>query len=202
MLNLSQICEALAKETRLNYHIVGFDSGTGLPEPRDYRDHPEIWKAAQFTHHREELTRKLPAQARVIYGDVAATIPIFVRELGDRAPVGFVALDLDYYSSSKAALDALFSEGPEKYLPAVLMYVDDIDVLLTYNDSCGEALAISEFNASHPLRKIHKKPVRANRPPKFWHRQIHCAHILDHPIRRTPGRNPFGGDSEINVLRY
>jgi hypothetical protein len=202
MLNLCKLCALVGKEMGLKYQIIGFDSGQGLPDPQDYRDHPEIWKSAQFTHDVEGLKRRLSANARVLYGDVGQTIPLFAAALSSQAPVAFVSLDLDYYSSSKAALNSLFAAPPEKYLPAVVMYVDDIDGLLTYNDWCGEALAIREFNAEHAWRKIERKPVRAFRHPKFWHRQIFCAHILDHPVRNQPGSNSLGGENEINILRY
>ena len=80
------------------------------------------------------------------------------------------------------------------------MYVDDVHVLLTYNEFCGEALAMREFNAENEQRKLERKPVRVTRKPKYWHRHIYCLHVLDHPARNQIGNNALGGENEINVL--
>ena len=42
MLNLCELATVLRREFDLDYRIIGLDSGTGLPDPRDFRDHPEI----------------------------------------------------------------------------------------------------------------------------------------------------------------
>src|SRR5262245_56689938 len=63
--------------------------------------------------------------------------------------------DLDFYSSTKAAL-GLF-EADEKYiLPRVFNYFDDIvgSEIELYNDFTGERLAINEFNAAHAQMKL------------------------------------------------
>lgn len=78
LLNLCRLCDVLTREFALSYQIVGFDTGEGLPPPADYRDHPEIWRAAQYVHDRDALRRALSASARVEYGDVATTAPAFI----------------------------------------------------------------------------------------------------------------------------
>ena len=56
--------------------------------------------------------------------DVADTVPEFL-ESGGFSPVGFIAFDLDYYTSTLAALRIF--DGPDAYyLPRVLTYFDDI----------------------------------------------------------------------------
>lgn len=200
LLNLCELCRVFSRDIGLSYRIAGFDTGTGLPDPKDFRDHPEVWRAAQFTHDREQLKQSLSANAQIFYGDVAETIPRFWTDAHAQAPIGFVVLDLDYYSSSKTALDGLFKGPADRYLPAVTMYVDDIDVLLTYNEFCGEALAMKEFNSENERRKLERKPVRVTRRPKYWHRHIYCLHVLDHPARTGIGNNALGGENEINVL--
>src|SRR5687768_3917938 len=44
MINLCALAALLKRQFNLDYRIIGLDSGAGLPEPRDYRDHPEIWR--------------------------------------------------------------------------------------------------------------------------------------------------------------
>jgi hypothetical protein len=70
--------------------------------------------------------RKLRARlhrADLRLGDVAQT----VRELmsSDFAPIGFVANDLDLYTSTRDSL-AIFEAKPERLLPRVTMYFDDL----------------------------------------------------------------------------
>ncbi len=94
--------------------------------------------------------------------------------VSEDSALGFVSVDLDFYSSTVKALEVL-THDPNCYLPAVLMYFDDIDGNLTLNAWCGEELAINEFNEAHQMRKIQRKVARS---PKMF-----CAHILDHPAR-------------------
>lgn len=190
----------LTQEFDIACDIVGFDSGQGLPAPQGYRDHPEIWSAGHFTPDKIQLAAQLPVNARIIYGDVQETVPQFCSALNQSKPIGFVSLDLDYYSSTKKALD-IFLSAAEHYLPSVLVYVDDIERLLTYNSYCGEMLALTEFNQEHRFRKIERKLVRMDRRPKYWHRQIYCCHVLDHPVRNAT-HNLLGGRNEINMANY
>ena len=86
------------------------------------------------------LRNKLPSFAKLIIGDVGETIPQLESQLGD-AKIGFVAFDLDFYSSATRAMK-LFNFAPECYVPALPIYFDDIDSNITYNEWCGEGLAI------------------------------------------------------------
>lgn len=86
------------------------------------------------------------------------TAPEFLKTLD--APIGFVVFDLDYYSSTKAAMQ-IFTGTPARYLPLVTIYVDDIYSEL-HNSSCGELLAIEEFNSEHEMRKIERFALLEN----------------------------------------
>ncbi len=55
-----------------------------------------------------------------------------------------MALDVDFWSSTTAALE-LLKGTPEQYLPRVVVYVDDI-ALDEHNSKAGARLAIREFN--------------------------------------------------------
>lgn len=153
--------------------VWGFDNASGLPRPRDHRDHPEIWREGDCHMGDPEVVGAwLPSWAHLIIGDVRDTIPAFGRQL--EGVLAFVSVDLDFYSSTRDAME-LFRFSPECYVPALPMYFDDMDVLLTYNEWCGEALAIKEFNEAETFRKIARKP--------FGVHNFHLCHILDHPIR-------------------
>ncbi len=154
LLNLSELSSRVARATGVRINVAGFDTGQGMPEPRDFRDHPELYQEGWFPMDTERLSARLPSFARWILGDVRETIRQFVAELQPSAPLGFATLDVDYYSSATEAME-LFLGNADRYLPVVPVYVDDIS-LWTHNPACGELLAIREFNERHTHRVIAK----------------------------------------------
>jgi hypothetical protein len=184
LLNICLVAQRVTKATGIEFDIYGFDSGKGMPPPIDYRDHPELYQEGDFPIDVARLRAALPSNAKLIIGDVADTVPTFTEELMTEAPLGFASFDLDYYSSTKAALD-VFKDEPEKYLPVTIVYLDDI-VDDTNNPWAGELLAVNEFNAEGELRKI--APFNTLRRKRFmknarWIEQIYCLHVHDHPAR-------------------
>jgi hypothetical protein len=122
----------------------------------------------------------LPANAELIIGAIAETVAPFLETVTSTAPLGYVVLDVDYYSSSIDCL-RVFTGSPDKYLPNVLLFADDI-TFLDHNDWQGELLALTEFNGQHEKRKISRLNHLA------WHRvfrnalwvtQMFHVHILD-----------------------
>lgn len=189
--NMIDVGREVTRLTGVQFEFVGFDTGTGLPLPRDYRDHPERFQGGDYPMpDMEGLRRSLPSNARLVLGDLADTAPRFVAELSSQAPIGFVGIDVDYYSSARQALRLL--EGPaECYLPLTLMFFDDVG-FPTANDFCGERLAINEFNDAHDLRKIElDRFLRYRRVYKNsnWLDRLYQLHVLDHPTRQ-PGTVP------------
>ena len=161
--------------------VVGFDSGAGLPKPQDYRDLPNLWSQGDFVMDEQALRARLQ-RAQLILGLVEETIPRFLAS--DFAPIGFISFDLDYYSATVAAMP-LREAPPERILPRVQCYFDDI-LGFTFADFNGERLAMREFNEAHPQRQI--SPIYGARfyvPPRYtnanWTEKLYMAHILDHP---------------------
>jgi hypothetical protein len=183
-LNLCELAARVTRETGVEMRLAGFDTGEGLPPPSDYRDHPELYKEGWYPMDREALVRSLPANARIHFGPVAETIDSFVAQLGAEAPLGFAALDVDLYSSSKDAL-RLFDGRPEAYLPYVTVYVDDL-ALPTHTRFAGELLAIREFNDEHELRKLdwdwNLRNGRAFKNAE-WLTHMFKLHVFDHRER-------------------
>lgn len=166
LLALEQACAEIASFLGLKIDVVGFDCGEGLPPPVDYRDLPHIWNTGFYKMDQAALRAKLQS-AKLVIGDVAVTAKDWLRD-SIESPLGFIAFDLDYYSSPKAALALL--DGPESiYLPRMhcYFYFDD---LAANDQGCmnryvGEHLAIDEFNAAHQDRKICRiEQLRNNRP--------------------------------------
>ena len=155
LLNLCMISEKLSKHYNIPCNIIGFDSGMGMPEPIDYRDHPEKYHYGDFKPHDKELLIKtLPSNAKIYYGPVNETVKKFMYELSSDEFIGFVSIDVDYYSSSAECLN-LFRESSLKILPKMPIYFDDVNNL-DHNEFCGELLAIKEFNNGSEYRKISK----------------------------------------------
>lgn len=183
LLNLCEVGARITRMTGVEFEVVGFDTGRGMPTPRDYRDHPEFYRHLDYPmQNQEALEQRLPANARLIIGDVAETVPQFLA--GSGAPVGFVSVDVDYYWSSVEALRVL-DGAPARYLPTVILYLDDIGYD-EHNVFAGELLALEEFNQAHALRKITRfNMLRQKRlfQRAKWIEHMYTAHIFDHPVR-------------------
>ena len=185
---LVQLGEAVGREVGIDIRVVGFDSAQGLPAPRGYKDHPEIWSQGDFSpRSREDLERRFAGRAELIVGDVAETIAGFVDSLTERAPLGFAAFDMDLYSSTKQSLCSL--RGPaECYLPAVSLYFDDVGFFFA-NRACGVLAAIDEFNGDAARRIVdrdHSLPGRRVQHAAPWYARMYACHLLDHEVRQEP----------------
>lgn len=180
---LEEICERVASEVGVSVSVFGFDRGEGMPQPVDYRDLPCIWQPEFFRMDVTALTARLH-RAELVLGDVATTVPGFV-ERGKFPPVGFVAFDLDYYSSTVAALRILEADDALR-LPRVLCYFDDIigDDWELHSPFTGELLAIEEFNGRHDHLKVSKINGLGykRRIPAAWNDMIFVAHNFSHPL--------------------
>jgi hypothetical protein len=184
---LEQFAETVSELVGIRVDTVGFDAGSGMPTPVDYRDLAYVWQPGWFAMDEQALRARLRS-ARLEIGDVAETIPAFV-EQGGYAPIGFVAFDLDYWSATVTSMRLL--DGPAALrLPRVFCYFDDIigDDWEIHSPYIGELLAIEDFNRSHERIKV--SPINAlrhkRRIPAAWNDQIFVAHDFDHADYNTP----------------
>lgn len=176
----------IEKSLGIKIETYGFDLGEGLPSPADYRDMPYFWQKGFYKMDVDALNRRIKS-SKLILGDVGETVKTFFSE-HQPAPVGAISFDLDYYSSTKMALQ-VFEAAQETRLPRVYSYFDDIiglehEVLHEFG---GELLAIQEFNDEHSRIKIapehglaHKRKV-----PAQWNDQIYVIHDFEHPDYNT-----------------
>jgi len=186
--NMADLAEIIRAETGVRFRVVGFDTGTGLPPPTGYKDHPELWSGGDFQMgDPEKLRAHLKGRAELILGDIHDTISAFQDSLTPESPLGFVSIDVDIYSGTVAALRGL-SGSPECYLPAMSFYLDDIGSYFS-NDACGELCAVNEHNAAHPMRPLHvDRSLPGRRPDAVarWYGHMYVCHVLDHPTRQAP----------------
>jgi hypothetical protein len=121
--------------------------------------------------------------ARLVLGNIEHTVQGFFGRYAP-APIGAALFDLDLYSSTRSALK-IFDGDPQRYLPRVRCYFDDVlgnEITLT-NDYTGEKLAINEYNAAHATRKV--TPVAhllAKTKTRKWYYKSFVHHAFDHPL--------------------
>jgi hypothetical protein len=191
LMNIVEISNKVSRITGVKFKVVGFDTGTGMPPARDYRDHPELYQEGDFPMNHEALRAHLPPNAELILGDIKDSVGDFLDRLTADAPIGFVSIDVDYYHSAKDALRIFQGDDPSKYLPITMVYLDDI-TLEPNNSRCGEQLAVEEHNRDYSLRPIEYHRFLENgrifRRP-VWIKQIFFMHTLDHSTRQTVARS-------------
>jgi len=160
----------------------GFDMGTGLPKPVDYRDLPNLWREGFYVMDTEKLASRLK-RSKLHLGPVNETVVQFMKS--GSAPVAFISFDLDYYSSTAQAFK-LFEADEGVLLPRIHCYFDDI-MGKTFSDFTGERLAIHEFNEASFTRKI--SPIHGLRfflptPARhsIWPDMMFIAHMFDHSL--------------------
>ncbi len=186
LLAMEQAAEWIEPIFGIGIDVHGFDTGSGLPEPRDYRDAPNLYTRTAFRMDVDKLRKRLTL-ARLHLGLIEETVMTFMASRP--APVGFISFDVDYYSSTLHAFQLL--EAPEALLlPRIHCYFDDT-VGFTHSDFTGERLAIAEFNGSHSLRKI--CPIYGLRyflprelANQYWVDSMYLVHVFDHRLYGRP----------------
>lgn len=200
LFNLAYLARKLSKYYEIDYEVIGFDTGKGMPKPIDYRDHPEKYRTGDFPPL-ELIESKLPEKTKIVYGDIGTTLKSYFRELSSGTRIAFVSIDVDYYSSTVDCLE-IFSEDSEKFLPSTVLYLDDVNNI-DHNQFCGEMLAVNEFNQKMKYRKISKMTQLRNWrifKNALWLDQMYFLHVLDSNYRDPSNwenlepvtlRNPF-----------
>ena len=180
---MEEIAAEIGAHFNMQIDVYGFDIGEGLPKPLDYRDLPYAWKSEQFKMDIPKLEARLTT-AQLVIGDVNDTVDPFLARDG-LMPVGFISFDLDYYTSTINAF-RIFSGASDACLPRVYCYFDDIigpdnELHCKY---VGELLAIEEFNAAEPMKKLapihglsHKRYL-----PHLWNDAMYIMHGFEHPL--------------------
>ena len=74
LVNLEMHAEELEERFDIHVEVYGFDTGEGLPEPRDYRDCPYLWKGGHFEMDIEALESRIQ-RSELVLGDVKDTVP-------------------------------------------------------------------------------------------------------------------------------
>jgi hypothetical protein len=192
LLNAERHITEAMKQFPVDIELYGFDSGSGLPRPNDYRDMPYYFRGGLYAMNLVSLKKRL-TRTKLVIGDVKDTCATFFDEYRP-APVGCIFHDLDFYSSTCAALKLHDAES-DHFLPRVLMYFDDIignNETWLCSDFTGERLAIQEFNQVHTTKKISKDFYLPTKyPSQWWPEHVYVYHDFAHPKY-----NEFVADTE------
>jgi hypothetical protein len=161
--------------------VIGFDIGTGVPEPKDPRDMPQMYVPNLYRMD-VEGTRARLERAELLIGPLTETVPQFVGR--EPAPVGFAALDFGDYNGTLTGLGFL-DGAPPSLLPRVHLYFANV-LGLTFGDCVGERAAIAEHNRRTESRPISPMfGLRHYVPRRFrnssWPERYYMAHLFDHP---------------------
>ena len=176
------VLERLAAAQDIEIPVTGFDTGIGLPGPAGYRDLPYLWRGGDFAM--DEAALRESTTAELVLGDIGATAPGWLARPG--VPIGFLAFDLDYYSSTSRALGGLLTGPPGRYLPRVWCYFDDTvggDEEI-HSEHTGVLAAIAGFNAGHEDRKLAQPNGlrwKLGGTPAAWVEGIYELHLFTHP---------------------
>jgi hypothetical protein len=117
----------------------------------------------------------------LVIGDIRDTFSQWLHR-DVRAPVGFISIDVDYYSSTIAVLNALAGCDAEALLPIASVYLDDI-LCFGVPRCTGELAAVEEFNRRSRTRQFDRADwVSEFRPYReaLWLRRLFDFYCFDH----------------------
>ena len=125
LLAMAFYAEKIEKDSGIRIHVLGFDSGEGMPKTEGYKDHPEIYATGDFPmQDRSKLLSILPKNTQLIILDlIKSDWTVFLK-----TPVAFISIDVDYYSSTIAILNYLTNLKPGLLLPNTLIYFERLSV--------------------------------------------------------------------------
>ncbi|RGP41569.1 hypothetical protein BPTFM16_01876 [Altererythrobacter insulae] len=173
----------LRKETGVIVDCIGFDTGTGMPNPDGPKDLPYWFKAEQYAMDVDALKTRLP-QAKLVLGNVRDTVRSFIEDHGP-APIGAIFNDTDYHSSTRdsLALFEAFGNHADSFLPRIPMYFDDVigSEIEMYGKSNGQLAAIEEFNQSQENTRLQLNQNLLPHAHIRYRYQIYYAHLFSHP---------------------
>lgn len=221
LMALSAAAKQCTIEFGIEVHVLGFDSGLGMPNHQGFVDAPYLWKQGDFRMDAEALRDTMPKSTNVIIGDVSDSVRLYlskaehesisnvsngheVSEIEEKpssprtllrseerfdtsAPIAFVSFDLDYYSSTKAALQ-IFRGAP--CLPRVWTYFDDLDFI---SRQTGEWLAIDEFNSEMKGERFISEVALSMPSWVNWGHRMRILHNYNHAMYNKP----LNGDQQL-----
>jgi len=181
LLALANHAKKLQAVTGVKVETVGFDYGSGLPPATDWRDAPWLYNPGDYPCDIPKLVSRLNGRAELVLGDIADTFPRWLMDA--HAPIGFMSIDVDYYSSTAGILNALQHCAPTCLLPISSFYLDDI-LCFGVPRCTGEFAAAQEFNSVCANRRFIDAAewIALQRPFRpLWLKRMFDLYCFDHP---------------------
>ena len=89
LMNMCRLAERTRQAVGIDFRVVGFDTGVGMPPAIDYRDLPDTYQLGDFPMmDAQRLRKSLPSIAELFIGDVKDTVPQFLATVSADAPIG------------------------------------------------------------------------------------------------------------------
>jgi hypothetical protein len=187
---LEEYARRVEEEYEVEIRVIGFDTGKGMPKPKDPRDLPYLWFEGDFCMDETKLKEKLGESVSLQIGEVKDTVE-HVDELLQEFPVGGIVFDLDYYSSTLEAFK-IFDKPENTRLPRVISLLDNVKGRAEFpiNIHVGELAAVETYNQLNAHKKIgqinylrHKR-----KKPSAWNDQIYLFQDFEHSKYAEPVR--------------
>jgi hypothetical protein len=188
LVNLVNHAAQISRLTGLTVDVTGFDSVSGLPAAHDWCDVPWRFNPGDYPCDLDTLGSRLDGRANLRIGEIASTLPRWLSEA--HLPLGFISIDTDYYSTAASIVQALNAASPERFVPIVSTWLDDIH-LYAVPDFAGELAAIQEQSGA--MRRFSRAYWPAEWRPysdRLWLRKLYELFVLDHPLMRHQTRPP------------
>lgn len=188
LIDLEHYSNEIEKIFGVEIEIYGFDGGSGMPAPKDYKDRIYQFSEGEMKFSKTE-NKEVLKKSKFIIGKFDETVPKFLK--GKFAPIGCVFNDQDYFSSTVDSFE-IFKES-KHLLPKVFLYFDDLNFS---SKKTGELGAINNFNANNKLQ-IEEIPEMAETLSLFWKKWIFLGkrffllHNFHHELYNKRYINPF-----------
>ena len=112
----------IEKILKIKINIIGFDSGTGLPETTLKEDLPFFWKQGDYTNKDLKDLESESDRVKIFKGNISLTLEEFILKSNNK--IGLIIFDLDLYSSTKSFLEKIPEISKKNY------YCQELSVIL------------------------------------------------------------------------
>ena len=198
LLDLEHYSDEIEKIFNIEIEIYGFEGGTGMPPPVNYKDRLYQYSEGEMRTSENSNLKKLK-RSKVIYGNFNETVPNFIKE-NKFAPIGALFNDADYYSSTMDSFKTLVQSNK---LPKVFLYFDDLNFSSSLT---GELGAINDFNKANNS-KIELIPELSETMALYWKKwnflakRFYLHHDFEHQKYNQKYINPFYNNLDKNYQK-
>jgi hypothetical protein len=198
LLDLEHYSAEIEKLFNIEIEIYGFEGGTGMPPPVDYKDRVYQYSEGEMKTTKKSSLNSLK-RSKLIYGNFKETVPDFIKN-NKFAPIGALFNDADYFSSTK---DSFKIFDHDNKLPKVFLYFDDLNFSSNFT---GELGAINDFNQTNKS-KIETVPELSETMSLYWKKwnflakRFYLLHNFEHPKYNERYINPFYNNLDRNYQK-